>query len=184
MEHTNTESLIKYLRQQGVVVALVAQSCPTSCDPTDCSLSGSSVRGIIQVTKLEWVAISFSRGSSPPRDWTQVSCVAGRFFTIWVTGKSKNKESSLGSEAGFPEKVTATLGLKQWGVYEKEYRCLLLCVLYPANQVSPLSSGKKLIKIMICNNALILGVKKFHPQNMYPNVHCSAVYNSQYTEAT
>ena len=97
--------------------------------PQDCSLSGSSARGILQATKLEWVAISFSRGSSPPRDWTRVSCVAGRFFTIWVTGKSKNKESSLGSEAGFPEKVIATLGLKQWGVYEKEYWYLLLCVL-------------------------------------------------------
>ena len=36
---------------------------------------------------LEWVAISFSRGSSPPRDWTQVSCIAGRGFTLWATGK-------------------------------------------------------------------------------------------------
>ena len=46
----------------------VAQSCLTLCNPTDCSLSGSSVHGIIQAVILEWVAISFSRGSSQPRD--------------------------------------------------------------------------------------------------------------------
>ena len=46
----------------------VAQSCPTLCDPMDCSLPGFSVSGIFQATVLEWVAISFSRGSSQPRD--------------------------------------------------------------------------------------------------------------------
>ena len=45
----------------------VAQSCPTLCDPMDCSLPGSSVHGILQERVLEWVAISFSRGSSQPR---------------------------------------------------------------------------------------------------------------------
>ena len=47
----------------------------------DCSLPGPSVHGIFQARILEWVAISFSRGSSPPRDWTWVSCTAGGFFT-------------------------------------------------------------------------------------------------------
>ena len=51
----------------------------------DNSLSGSSVHGILQARVLEWVAISFCRGSSWPRDLTQVSCIAGRFFTIWAT---------------------------------------------------------------------------------------------------
>ena len=51
----------------------VAQSCPTLCGPMDCSLRGSSVRGIFQARILEWVAISFSKWSSRPRDWTQVS---------------------------------------------------------------------------------------------------------------
>ena len=51
----------------------------------DCSLPGSSVHGILQARILEWVAIPFSRGSSWPRDWTWVSCIAGRFFTIWAT---------------------------------------------------------------------------------------------------
>ena len=60
------------------------QSCPTLCDPTNCSLPGSSVSGIFQARVLEWVAISFSRGSSWPRDRTQVSyvsCIADKFFT-------------------------------------------------------------------------------------------------------
>ena len=46
----------------------VTQSCPTLCDPVDCSLPGSSVYEIFQARVLEWVAISFSRGSSQPRD--------------------------------------------------------------------------------------------------------------------
>ena len=52
------------------------------------SSSGSSVHGILQATILEWVAIPFFRGSSWSRGQTQVSCIAGRFFTIWATGKS------------------------------------------------------------------------------------------------
>ena len=63
----------------------VAQSCPTLCDPMDCSLPGSSVHGIFQAIVLEWVAISFSRGSSQPRDWTWVSLIVDRCFTIWAT---------------------------------------------------------------------------------------------------
>ena len=63
----------------------VAQSCPTLCDPTDYSLPGFSVHGIFQARLLEWVAISFSRGSSQPRDWTQVSRIGGRCFTHWAT---------------------------------------------------------------------------------------------------
>ena len=47
---------------------IVPQSCPTLCDPIDCSLPGSSVRGILQPRILEWVAIPFSRGSSQPRN--------------------------------------------------------------------------------------------------------------------
>ena len=63
----------------------VGQSCPTLCDPMDCSLPGSSSHGILQARILEWVAIPFSRGSSQPRDQTQVSCIAGRCFTLWAT---------------------------------------------------------------------------------------------------
>ena len=60
----------------------VAQSCPTLCDPMDCSLSGSSVHGIFQARMLEWIAISFSRGSSQPRNQTRVSHIVGRHFTV------------------------------------------------------------------------------------------------------
>ena len=61
---------------------LVAQSCLTLCDPMDCSPLGSSVHGILQARILEWVAISFSRGSSQPRYQTQVSHIAGRCFNL------------------------------------------------------------------------------------------------------
>ena len=63
----------------------VAQSCPTLCNPVDCSLPGSSVHAIFQARILEWVAVSFSRGSSQLRDQTQVSCIVGRHFTVWAT---------------------------------------------------------------------------------------------------
>ena len=68
-----------------LLCVLVAQSCLTLCDPMNCSPPGSSVCGISQVRILAWVAISSSRGSSPPRDQTQVSFVAGRFSTVWAT---------------------------------------------------------------------------------------------------
>ena len=63
----------------------VTLSCPTLGDPMDCSPPGSSVHWTLQARILERVAISFSRGSSWPRDWTQVSCIAGKRFTLWTT---------------------------------------------------------------------------------------------------
>ena len=65
----------------------VAQSCPTLCNPMD-----YTVHGILQARILEWVAFPFSRGSSQPRDWTQVSYTVGGFFTSWAT-----KEARVGS---------------------------------------------------------------------------------------
>ena len=59
----------------------VAQPCPTLCNAMDCSLPGFSVHGILQARILEWVTISFSRGSSLPKDWTWVSHIGGRCFT-------------------------------------------------------------------------------------------------------
>ena len=64
---------------------LKRKSCLTLCDPVD-----YTVRGILQARTLEWIAVPFSRGSSQPRDRTQVSCTVGRFFTSWATGKPKN----------------------------------------------------------------------------------------------
>ena len=63
----------------------IAQLCPTLCDPMDCSLPGSSIHGIFQTRVLKWVAISFSRGSSQPKNKTQVSYIADRHFTLSAT---------------------------------------------------------------------------------------------------
>ena len=63
----------------------VAQSCPILCNPMDCSPPGSFIHGILPARVLEWVAISFSRGCSWPRDRTRVSRTAGRCFTLWAT---------------------------------------------------------------------------------------------------
>ena len=65
----------------------VTKSCLTLHDPMDCSLPGSSVHGISQAGILEWVSISFSKGFFWPRDWSQVSCIAGKFFTTEPAGK-------------------------------------------------------------------------------------------------
>ena len=72
---------------------LVAQSCPTLCDPMDCDPPGSSVHGILQARILEWLAVPFSRGSPWPRDQTWVSCNADRFFTGWATLFSRSLSS-------------------------------------------------------------------------------------------
>ena len=63
----------------------VTQSCLTLCDPKD-----YTVHGILQARILEWVAFPFSRGSSQPKDQTQVSHIAGRFLTNWATREPKN----------------------------------------------------------------------------------------------
>ena len=68
------------------VKVLVAKSYATLCYSMDCSPPGSCVYGSLQARiLLEWVALLFYRGSSWPRDWTQVSCIAGGFFTVWAT---------------------------------------------------------------------------------------------------
>ena len=96
----NTNNCIKFswsksinLKENGKWVSDVAQLCPTLCDPMDYSPPGSSVHGILQARILEWVAISFSRGSSQPRDWTQVSSIVGRHFNLWATRDAQKLNS-------------------------------------------------------------------------------------------
>ena len=84
-ERVNLKSQISCPARESESESEVAQSCPTLFDPIDCSLSGSSLRGILQARILEWVAISFSRGSSGTRDRTWVSSSAGRHFNLWAT---------------------------------------------------------------------------------------------------
>ena len=113
-----------------------------------CSLPGSSVHGISQARILEWVAISFSVRSSWPRDWTQVSHIAGWFFTIWAHAHSrtmlkkqnktkhkkllsdkKTKNRSPGSRK-IPEKLRRESSLGKWSIcfaYELLY-LLLFCI--------------------------------------------------------
>ena len=74
----------------------------------DCSLPGSSIHGIFQARVLEWVAISFSRGSSWPGDRTQVSRIAGRCFTLWATREARNAKVGNKEIPG----VTGKFGLR------------------------------------------------------------------------
>ena len=85
-------ALFNFWRRKAIIVESgVVQSCPTLCDPVDCSPPGSSVHGIFQAVVLEWAAISFSRGSSWPRDQTQVSHIVDRCFTIWATRENYHR---------------------------------------------------------------------------------------------
>ena len=106
----------------------VAQSYPTLCDPMDCSPPGSSVHGILQARVLKWVAIPFSRESSQPRDWIQVSCLAGRFFTIWATREAHVYTSVYKKHALKTDKQKVTMVSKQ------QTRLEASCFLYHLGQ--------------------------------------------------
>ena len=81
--------ILLWSNQVAAYVCLVTQSCPILCNPMDCSLPGSSVHGILQARIMEWVAMLSSRGSSQPRNWIQVSCIASGFFTDWATKEAQ-----------------------------------------------------------------------------------------------
>ena len=67
---------------------LVTQSGPILCDPMDCNPPGSSVHGFLRARILEWGAIPFSRGSSQPREWSQVSCISRWILYHWATSEA------------------------------------------------------------------------------------------------
>ena len=82
-ESDTTERLyFHFLLSESSGEVKVTQSCPNLCDSMDCSLPGPSVHGILQARILQWVTISFSRGSSQPRDRTRASRIVDRCFTI------------------------------------------------------------------------------------------------------
>ena len=90
----STLDYLSYLMQCRVLCMLSRSVVSDSCDPIDCSLPRYSVHGIPQARILQSVAISFPRGSSWPRNWTWVSCIAGRFFTeLW--GKPQCNVNSM-----------------------------------------------------------------------------------------
>ena len=99
----------------------ITRSCPTLCDPMD-----YTVHGILQARILEWVAFPFFRGSSQPRDWTQVSCIAGGFFTSRATREDQEYWSgepirspadlpNPGIELGCPALKADSLPTELWG---------------------------------------------------------------------
>ena len=118
---------------------LVAQSCLTHCDLMDCSPPGSSVHGILQARRLNCVAIPFSRGPSQPKDWTQISCTAGSFFTVWATREAQIAEmrvkqpSSMSPDTCHTQKSTKFLNLRYPGfpsltiISDVQIICLLCC---------------------------------------------------------
>ena len=89
LSHWGNPNWLKSLLLQSVSESEVGQSCPTLCDPIDCSLLDSSIHGIFQARVLKWVAISFSRGSSWSRDWTHVSHCSGSRFTMLATREAQ-----------------------------------------------------------------------------------------------
>ena len=89
-------------------------------DSADCSLPGSSLRGILQARVLEWVAISLSRGSSQPRDRTRVSRIPGRRFNLWATREARTKSKCMLNVKGSSQALRATEAEKEvphadWG---------------------------------------------------------------------
>ena len=94
------KSLLQIQHQERMCTCSVAQSCPALCDPMDCSPPASSVLGILQARILEWVAISFSRGSSQPGIEPVSLASAGGFLTTKPPGSPRPR--ILGSDAVFP----------------------------------------------------------------------------------
>ena len=97
---------------------LVTQPCLTLCNPMDCSWPGSSVRRSLQASILEWVAISFSRGSSQPWDRTQVSCIAGRCFNLWATREGSFQMSQLFTSGGQSVGVSASASVLSMNIQD------------------------------------------------------------------
>ena len=92
----------------------VAQSCPTLCNPMD-----NRVHGILQARILEWVTVPFSRGSSQPRDQSQVCHIAGGFFTSWATNAPQNSHI-------FSYKVTTKPSITSSSITLSKWPCLIL----------------------------------------------------------
>ena len=111
----------------GLCLHSVAQLCPTLCDPMDLSLPGSSVHGIFLIRILEWVVISFSRGSSQPRDRTDVSCLscaAGGFYT---TEPQTKAGSAFPRVYLFPRPRASSIQRHTFG-YHLEFHSVGLCI--------------------------------------------------------
>ena len=103
---------------------------PTLYNSMDCSSPGSFVHGILQARILEWIAVPFSKGSSPPRDQTQLSCLAGRFFSIRATReatavspRSSQQTSLAAGKISFSPVVKGFLVLAIWFATKNDAFC-------------------------------------------------------------
>ena len=127
---------------------LVPLSCPTLCSLIDCSPPGPSAHGSLQGRILEWVVIPFSRRSSWPRNWTRVSCLAGRFFMVWATrGRMDACVYKAESLCSAPETITALLVAYIPVQNKKKKKDTVSCIFRACNQAlsfwsyDPLSVG-------------------------------------------
>ena len=94
-------------------IYIYPQSCLTLCNPMDYSSPGSGVHVILQERIMEWAAVSFSRESSQPRDWTWISCIAGRCFTVWATREAHYTCINLKRVKEESEKVGLKLNIQK-----------------------------------------------------------------------
>ena len=108
----------------------------TSLRSIDCRLPGSSVHGILQARILEWVAMPSSRSSSQPRDQTQVSCIAGRFFTVWATREAQ-ESNILGNI--YSDSENGLFHFSQSGECVIVFHVVWICISLMANGVENLS---------------------------------------------
>ena len=133
---------------------LVTQSCLALCNPMDCSLTGSSVNGILQARILEWVATSSSRGSSWPRDRTPVSCITGRFFTVWATREAQTLPDLVIINSAVMDSLILSL---LWSIYvrveELDHRVHICSVL--------IDDAKLFSQVPIPTNTLASSIWKF-----------------------
>ena len=105
---------------------------------TSWTLPGSSVHGILQARTQEWVAIPLSRGSSWPRDWIRVSCIAGRFFTIWAT---REAQSTLYPQANITWETDSKLSYPRlWAIWAQVWKHKESRVSFPTS--APSNQGR------------------------------------------
>ena len=132
---------------------LVAKLWPTLCNPKNCSPSGSSIHGISQARILEWVAISFSKGSSQPRGRTRVSCIAGRFLTGWSSTDAWDQ----------------LMPLLKWIIFQL-LPLLNLCPSHPYREflLEPFSYNPFTFKSPITGTALVIAAKTLSYQLRVP----------------
>ena len=134
----------------------------------DCSPPGSSVHGILQARILEWVAFSFSRGSSWPRDWTQVSRIRGRCFNLWAT-----REVEMLKKKPFRLKIKISL----WLVYtgrDKEHWKLYTQLSHPCISRGVVPGAPAYTKICRHSQPTIRDI----PTSTIPHIHCSTATDS------